>query len=321
MRDVGKFAVWSGVVLIFVLTAGVLMRTQVSHRARSHGGHSVSGSSRPGRANRADATERKVYAFSVVPGGVYSSDELARSRRLDSVVAKHYAGFGDSIRVHKTVRDMFMYMSYRKEDHVYWTRTKHKVPSGDYVLTDGKAFARARCGNRLSVTPQQPVMNAGEPGEDRMDVPEPPGEMYLADLKPPESEPFFSMLPSSSGELTSDLLTNVPQPAAWHSTQGATAFQGMPFLGGGGGGAGFPQTRGSAPATKTPTQPGGTSLFTAGPQQLLSTPMNFGTGPDPLLLDPASFASVPTPEPRGLDLLACGLGLLWWAERTRRIGT
>ena len=316
MREVGKFAVWSAVVLIFVLTAGVLMRTQVRHRARSHGGRSVSGSNRPGHANRADATDRKVYAFSVVPGGVYSSEELARSRRLDSVVAKHYAGFGDSIRVQKTVRDTFMYMSYRKEDRVYWTRTKHKIPSGDYVLTDGKDFARARCGNRLSVTPQQPVMNAGEPDEDWMNVPESPGEMYLADLEPPESEALYSVLPSSGGEPVSDLLGNVPQPVALRSTEAATALQGTPFLGGGGGW--FSQPTGSDAATKVPTQPVGTSLLTAGPQQFSSGPVNFSVGPDPLPVDPTSFVSVPTPEPRELDLLACGLGLLWWAGRARR---
>jgi hypothetical protein len=318
MRDVGKFAVCSAVVLILVLTAGVLMRTQTRHRSRSHGGRSVSQLSRQGHPNRAGAKERKVYAFSVVPGGVYSSEELARSRRLDGVVAKHYAGFGSSITVQKTVRDMFLYVSYRKEDHVYWTRTKHKIPSGDYVLTDGTDFARARCGNRLSVTPQQPVMNAGEPGEDRMDSPEPPGEMYLADLKPPESDPLYSVLPSSSGQLTSDLLTSVPQPAAFRSTEGATGFQGTPFLGGGG--AWFPQSTSTPPATKTPTHPAGTPLLTAGPLQLSSEPVSFGAGPDPLPLDPALFASVPTPEPRGLDLLACGLGLLWWAGRAWRAG-
>lgn len=320
MRDVAKFAVCSAVVLIFVVAAGVLMRTQIRHRTPSHAGRSVSGSSRPGQANRADAKERKVYAFSVVPGGVYSSEELARSRRLDPVVAKHYAGFGDSIRVQKTVRDTFMYMSYRKEDHVYWTRTKHRIPSGDYVLTDGKEFARARCGNRLSVTPQEPVMNAGEPGEDRMDAPEPPAEMYLADLKPPASEALYSVLPSSSGEPTSDLLTNMPQPATLRSTEGRTGFQGMPLLGGGGGGVWFPQSTGSVPGTKTPTQPVGTSLLTAGPQQLSSGPVNFGTGTDTLPLDPTSFATVPTPEPGGLNLLACGLGFLWWAGITWRGG-
>ena len=321
MRDVGKFAVCSAVVVIFVLTAGILMRTQIRHRARSHVGRSISVSSRPGHANRADAKQRKVFAFSVIPGGVYSSEELARSRRLDSVVAKHYAGFGDSIRVQKTVRDMFMYVSYRKEDHVYWTRTKHKIPSGDYVLTDGKDFARARCGNRLSVTPQQPVMNAGEPGEERLGTPEPPGEMYLADLKPPESEPLYSVLPSSSNPFTSDLLAKVPQPAAMRSTEGATGFQAMPFLGGGGGGgAWFPQSTSGAPAATAPSQPPGASLLTAGQQQSSSGPVNPGAELGPIPSDPSSFASVPTPEPWGLDLLACGLGLLWCAGRARRTG-
>ncbi len=129
-----------------------------------------------GVAGKAQQTPRKVYRYSVIPGGVYSSDELARARRLDSVVAAHYADFGDRVRVQPAASPALFYISYRKGDRVYWTAKKHRIPKGEALLTDGKHLARTRCGNRLALFPQLPTLTIDEPSENQ-----------LAGIHPPEN--------------------------------------------------------------------------------------------------------------------------------------
>jgi len=57
---------------------------------------------------------RKIYRYSVVPGGVYSTAEFERARRMDPVVAAHYAEFGPKVSLTKLTKDMYVYVSYRK---------------------------------------------------------------------------------------------------------------------------------------------------------------------------------------------------------------
>ena len=308
MRSVGKL-LCAAVALVLVLWLGVFARTQFRHLRASKAAGSVLAAR---RANilTAETRGRKVYPLSVISGGVYSSEELARSRRIDSVVAKHYAGFGNSVSVRKTVQDTYMYVSYRKNDEVYWTKTKHRIPRGEYVVTDGKSFARARCGNRLSALPQEPVMNAGEPGEDRLDKPEAPGDMYLASLNPSPGDPLFSIPASADEGPVLDAMSSAPKPAA--------ASPGSQFAGNAGSGA-FPMGGGSGAApyvaqrnrTSNPSPSSSSSSSSAGlpgTQSVpTSNPAEGGTT--------AAVVMIPTPEPSGLALLIGGgaslmLGLL-----------
>jgi hypothetical protein len=115
---------------------------------------------------------RKVYRYSIVPGGVYSGEELERVRRVDPVVTAHYSDFGSQVTVDKLDSDMFVYVSYRKANRVYWSAQKHKVPKGETILTDGnKHMARTRCGNRLSLTPQKPIALVEPPELNRAEDP------------------------------------------------------------------------------------------------------------------------------------------------------
>ena len=129
------------------------------------------------RSWRVDAAERprKVYPFSVIPGGAYSGEELERRRRVDRVVDTHYADFGhEGVEVRRLPQDQFFYVSYRKGDRVFWTRDKRKIPRGEAVLTDGKHVARARCGNRLSAVAQGPVFPGLQPPDVVLNAPELP---------------------------------------------------------------------------------------------------------------------------------------------------
>ena len=121
---------------------------------------------------------RKVYRFSVVPGGVYSGAELTAIRRIDPVVAEHYSDFGSSAVVARLKEDMLVYVSYRSGNKIYWSRKKHKVCKGETVITDGKNLARTRCGNRLSQTFRMPVSSLRlEPTEQALSLPQPPAEL------------------------------------------------------------------------------------------------------------------------------------------------
>jgi len=101
---------------------------------------------------------RPSYPYSVIPGGAYSADELHYANQTDTVVRTHYATFDMKLaHIVQLTDDRFQYASYRIKDQIYWTRKKLRIPKGEYLLTDGVAFARTRCGNRLSEAPQVPV--------------------------------------------------------------------------------------------------------------------------------------------------------------------
>lgn len=112
---------------------------------------------------------RRVYPYSIVPGGLADRRELTRAVVMDKVVAKHYAAFDASKATVETVgKPRAVYVSYRKGDQVYWTARKLQLAAGETVLTDGRSEIRTRCGNRISDVPQLPVEAKG-PSEEELD--------------------------------------------------------------------------------------------------------------------------------------------------------
>ena len=120
------------------------------------------------------ARPRPVYPYSVIPGGAYSVAELDAALRADPVAAAHYAVFNRAqMRLTAAPDSAAVYVSYRQGDRIYWTRRKLHVAAQEVQLTDGVHAARARCGNRISLTPQSPV-GITEPSAGDLDLPEPP---------------------------------------------------------------------------------------------------------------------------------------------------
>lgn len=156
----------------------------------------------------APAAVRRVYPYSIVPGGVGSRAELARAVMADKVVAAHYAGFAVEKASLRTVdRARAVYVSYRKGEQVYWTAHKVRLAEGETVLSDGQNDIRGRCGNRISDTPQLPVEAKG-PGEQELDTPSEQGEdgalrQVSADLDEQDGgEPFvLRSFPNGAGLL------------------------------------------------------------------------------------------------------------------------
>ena len=103
-------------------------------------------------------SDRPIYRLSVVPGGVYTPDELRTVLAQDAIAATHYQGLDpNAVRTETVKQARFAYVSYRKNDQIFWTRNKVRLSEGETVLTDGANEIRARCGNCISETPQLPV--------------------------------------------------------------------------------------------------------------------------------------------------------------------
>jgi hypothetical protein len=113
---------------------------------------------------------RRVYPYSIVPGGVTDRRELTRIVAMDKVVATHYAAFETAKATVTTVdKPRAVYVSYRKGDQVYWTAKKLQLAKGETLLSDGQNEIRTRCGNRISDVPQLPVEAKG-PSEEELDA-------------------------------------------------------------------------------------------------------------------------------------------------------
>jgi len=126
---------------------------------------------------------RLVYPYSIIPGGVRSSEELAAHIATDQVVSNHFSDFvAHEAKIVRAEETRMMHVSYRVDDKVYWTQNKVRIPEGEMLITDGDCEARARCGNRVSAAPMDPVAEE-EPLTETFDIPQ------LVQLTPPKLPP------------------------------------------------------------------------------------------------------------------------------------
>jgi hypothetical protein len=138
-------------------------------------------------------SQREVYPYSVVPGGVRTTKELREASNRDEVVRTHYAGFDfDKARVVQVKQAKLVYVSYRIGGKVFWSQKRLSLHVGEKLITDGKTTARARCGNQVSVLPHV-VTSPAEPSMEVLDraiaAPvAPPVPFESALLKSPEFE-------------------------------------------------------------------------------------------------------------------------------------
>ena len=109
---------------------------------------------------------RQIFPYSVVPGGVLDGRELADSMAKDPVAREHYQGIHPEQLWQKEVEaPMLAYVSYRKDNQVYWTDHKVKIAAGESVLTDGVNLVRGRCGNRIAFRRPTPLGKVSTPPE------------------------------------------------------------------------------------------------------------------------------------------------------------
>lgn len=147
-----------------------------------------------GRLPRLTLPHRRVFPYSVVPGGVKSPQEIKEAVARDPVVAKHYSDLQlKRLRLIRLKKGRAAYVSYRVGGNIYWTKRKLKLAQGESLLTDGKNTVRTRCGNLVSETPRFPTLPA-EPTSARFDAPLTP--------EPPENPvPPLVLLPGPGGSV------------------------------------------------------------------------------------------------------------------------
>ena len=152
-------------------------------------------------------SRRKVYPYSVIPGGVESAADLKNSVLHDPVVAKHYEDFAvERTRVVRLNQNRSLYVSYRLGNRVFWSRKPMMLPKGETVITDGEHVARTRCGNRLSEVLAGPILAAGPELESAPEVaeifPGSPGALGPPELPglpvPTSTPPITSVTPPGS---------------------------------------------------------------------------------------------------------------------------
>jgi hypothetical protein len=146
--------------LVALIGFGVVRRP--GDKAKFEIGTSVASANAAPRFRNASMESRfaqpRLYPYSVVPGGVESAQELRNAIANDPLVARLYANC-DLSRTHvvRLTKSQEMYVSYRMDGKIYWTKKPLLLLAGEMVLTDGNCEARTRCGNRVSESPMQPV--------------------------------------------------------------------------------------------------------------------------------------------------------------------
>jgi hypothetical protein len=239
-------------------------------------------------------TERPVYPYSVIPGGVVSAKELVNALQRDPVAAAHYSDFhAQSAHVVRLSNARQLYVSYRVGNLVYWTSKKVTLAAGETVLTDGAHMARTRCGNRISEVPGP--SSPAEPPKEALNTP-----VFRHPADAPADAPPTA--PIWSDKTTPFLL----------------ALNGPPITDGPGGKGPFVPPVPISPCCGVPGGPSGPTPKTPVPP----IPPGSGPGPSPLPqpppVVPPGSPPVSTPEPQSLLLLALGLSALFVASLFRR---
>jgi hypothetical protein len=185
--------------------------------------------SRPVEIKKSD---RPVYNYSVVPGGVRGAAELRDAVLRDPQVAEHYAGFRfDRARVVHLEQATLVYLSYRKKGQIFWTKKRHPLKAGERVITDGNITGRTRCANRISVRKQLAVSPEPDPSAVELDQIEAPASLPPALVTyPAQYQTALLASPGDSGSTP----TGPGTPPMLGSGPSFPPF----FSGGGGGGTG-----------------------------------------------------------------------------------
>jgi hypothetical protein len=113
---------------------------------------------------------RKVYPYSIVPGGASSVEEAKLAMNQPGVRANYAAVNMAQLREVKLTANLAGYVSYRYGEKIYWTAKKLTLRAGETVFTDGVHIVRGRCLNCYSATPMLPI-RPHEPTEKVLDTP------------------------------------------------------------------------------------------------------------------------------------------------------
>ncbi len=144
--------------------------------------------------HKVELSQRKVFPFSVVPGGTISKAEVLAMVAKDPIVREHYKGIDlDKLKPYCLTQPAQGYVSYRVGKRIYWTTRRLYLKAGEILLSDGVNVLRGRCGNRVSVEARLPALVASEPKEEVFDSPSWDTPVFQAMVR--ETNPGDSSLP------------------------------------------------------------------------------------------------------------------------------
>jgi hypothetical protein len=165
-------------------------------------------------AEKVPHSSRPIYPFSLVAGGVYTANDLARAMKVSDGLRLHYANFDFShVRLIRMQGNTQAYVSYKHKGRIFWSKHPVTLEAGELVLADGHYLVRARCANQISFVPQTPVEVTDSIVEGQLDVPATPVPMDHARLQDVGS-PLLPMIPPVEESSPNTLLARsyLPSP-------------------------------------------------------------------------------------------------------------
>lgn len=99
---------------------------------------------------------RRVYEYSLIPGGFLGAAEFRQKIKNDPLLLPLFASFDWAhARVVRSAGG-YAYVSFRKDEKIYWTKHTVRIRAGEEILTDGVQSVLTRCGNEVSLVPEAP---------------------------------------------------------------------------------------------------------------------------------------------------------------------
>ena len=145
-----------------------------------------------------------VLNYSLIPGGISTLAEFRAAIAANSILRARFADFNwDAAYITQTQNPMYVFVSFAKDGHLFWTKKPMLIPAGEAIITDGVHTILMRCGNEIAWTPQTPEQDIDT---SLLATPEVPS-LDIPMLGPPIAE---SVPPIGETSMTSTLAANTP---------------------------------------------------------------------------------------------------------------
>lgn len=175
-----RFAKGIGVVAFTVLTVvaiGLLVRSVLANKAKVVSKEATIKVAMAEIQEPADANSEiagKYYGL-CEKNSIRSVEDFRKTVQNDPVLSAHYSGFKwESAKMGKQDKELWTFVSYRKDDIIRRTTKPIRLPKGDGYITDGLRKVRTFCCNDYDIaSPPMKVSLADLPAEpvERFDTP------------------------------------------------------------------------------------------------------------------------------------------------------
>ncbi len=280
---------FSVLLLLVVIFQDVSLGKSLMRQASGHPAAMGSQSKIPVSTSLAQPAIRRIYPYSIIPGGAASPRELKQIVENNPALVPYLNGFdSNNAKLIQLAAPRSMYVSYRRHNLVYWTKNPVTLPTGEQLLTDGTHTIRTRCGNEVSAQRIGPT-SASEPSAQEMNTLVP--VLTAVAYKTSESESFNTLPELGNGTFEDDVATSSTRVI---SASGASSIISSESP------SGSPSRMASNSPLTFPSGAGSTSL-----------PPYFTTAPNSTPSSGVSVIAVPEPSTWTLVLLGLMAIVVW----------